>query len=140
MAYLVGIFVYAAMIWCYFKDKRQKDEIRRLAKVNVFNPELFSFQDNCSCKKKLKIRVGYLTAMHSIGFGHSRYHLPLIPWLTIFASWALIHFKDIWGKRNLLSFRVSIMVLVIFVIIWMRVIIFGDGARYFHNVGVSCLY
>jgi len=74
--------------------------------------------------------ICYFTGIYTITVGHSRYHLPLIPFLTIFASWSLLNLKSICGKRKLLRFKGSLLISSIFIFIWIREIAFIDSARY----------
>ncbi len=99
---------------------------------------VFGFVYNISRKRYnilfVVLLIGYFTAMHSIVFGHSRYHIPLIPLLIIFASWAIVNLKRIWREQSLWRFKSSIIVSIIFIIIWVREIIFVEGARYLSNI------
>ncbi len=78
--------------------------------------------------------ICYFTAMHSIVFGHPRYHLPLIPLLAIFAAWSILNYKKIWERRSLRSFKISVILSAVFIIIWAREILFVEGARYLSNM------
>lgn len=42
----------------------------------------------------------YFTAMHALVFGHSRYHLPLVPFLCIYGSWFLFQIKKKESTRS----------------------------------------
>jgi len=48
--------------------------------------------------------VAFICAMHTVTFGHSRYHLPLMPFLSIFAAQSLTHFSTIWARRRTVAF------------------------------------
>ena len=74
------------------------------------------------------------TGMYAIVFGHSRYHLPLMPLLTIFASWSLMNVKKIWEGRGSWRQKVSIILVIILIGIWVREILFVEGARFLKNV------
>jgi 4-amino-4-deoxy-L-arabinose transferase-like glycosyltransferase len=78
--------------------------------------------------------LGYFTGMHAIVFGHSRYHLPLIPMMSLFAAWSLRNVTEIFARRNEWRQRVSIFVSIILIAIWIREIIFVEGARYIGNL------
>ena len=80
------------------------------------------------------ILIGYFTAMHSIVFGHSRYHLSLISILAIFSAQALLNLRKIWENRSCWNFRISILLSIVFVIIWVREIIFIEGVRSVNSI------
>jgi 4-amino-4-deoxy-L-arabinose transferase-like glycosyltransferase len=75
----------------------------------------------------------YFTGVHALTFGHSRYHLPLIPLLGIFASWSLLNFRAIWCNRNSLRFKLSLASSAGFLLIWFREVILVEGSRYLSN-------
>jgi 4-amino-4-deoxy-L-arabinose transferase-like glycosyltransferase len=43
--------------------------------------------------------AGFICALHTISFGHSRYHLPLMPLVFLFAAAACVHRREIWRQR-----------------------------------------
>ncbi|MCI0378202.1 MAG: hypothetical protein L0215_11400, partial [Gemmataceae bacterium] len=51
-------------------------------------------------------------------FGHSRYHLPLMPIVFLFAAAALVHRDDIWQRRGSASFWLACGLCVLFVTGW----------------------
>lgn len=78
----------------------------------------------------LVILLGYFTGIHTIIFGHSRYHLPLISFLVIFAAWTFTHRADLWKERARKSFTCSLFLTGLLITIWIREIVFVEGARY----------
>jgi len=72
----------------------------------------------------------YFTGMHAIVFGHSRYHLSLIPILMVFSSHFFLRIKEIWHGRRSLKFRLSLVPISIFFMIWIREIVFVERYRY----------
>lgn len=65
-------------------------------------------------------------AIHTVAFAHSRYHLPLIPVLTVYAAAAL---QALWSDRSRFSgWRgpVALTLCVILVLGWAREIVFVD--------------
>lgn len=78
----------------------------------------------------LVILLGYFTGIHTIIFGHSRYHLPLISFLVIFAAWTFTHHADLWKNRARKSFTCSLVLTALLITIWIREIVFVEGARY----------
>lgn len=60
----------------------------------------------------------YFTAMHALVFGHSRYHLPLTPFLCFYSGWFLCHIKEIQKDYRVLFIISSSCVYIVFSIIW----------------------
>jgi 4-amino-4-deoxy-L-arabinose transferase-like glycosyltransferase len=42
----------------------------------------------------------FFSGMHALTFGHSRYHIPLIALLSLFAAFAVINASSIWAARR----------------------------------------
>lgn len=42
--------------------------------------------------------IGYVTALHALAFGHSRYHLPLMPCLMVYAAAAITRRGELLGQ------------------------------------------
>ncbi len=72
----------------------------------------------------------YFTGLHALVFGHSRYHLPLIPLLSVFAGWTCLNRRSVWGARHRVSVKASLAVGVVFILIWLREIILVEGERF----------
>ena len=73
--------------------------------------------------------VVLVTGVHSVVFGHSRYHLPLIPFLSIYAA---AGFAAAPARRLLASPRVAAGVTfacVLFIGVWSRELLFRDADR-----------
>jgi 4-amino-4-deoxy-L-arabinose transferase-like glycosyltransferase len=47
--------------------------------------------------------IAYICGMHSLTFGHSRYHLPIVPIILLYSAAAAVHVSEIW--RNKLSWK-----------------------------------
>jgi len=99
---------------------------------------LIGIMYNLSFKRKdvllCFVLICFFTGMHAIVFGHSRYHLPLIPLLAIFASWSLMNIKKIWKCSSLWMRIGSIIFIIILVCIWVREILFIEGDRFLKNI------
>jgi 4-amino-4-deoxy-L-arabinose transferase-like glycosyltransferase len=71
--------------------------------------------------------VLFVCALHSIVFGHSRYHLPLMPLVSIFAAAAIVHAR--WAavprSRRLLLGGL----LLVFTAIWVRELAVRDAGK-----------
>jgi 4-amino-4-deoxy-L-arabinose transferase-like glycosyltransferase len=64
----------------------------------------------------LLLVIGFVAGMHTLAFGHERYHLPLIPLLLLYAAAAVTH--KAWqqvrlGLRSAASLAVSVLLFVI---------------------------
>ena len=75
----------------------------------------------------------FFSGMHALVFGHSRYHLPLMPLLAVFASWSFLNLLKIWRDRNLWRQKIALILIAALLVAWAREIIFIEGARYFKN-------
>ncbi|MCI0641947.1 MAG: glycosyltransferase family 39 protein [Gemmataceae bacterium] len=62
--------------------------------------------------------AAFVCGMHTMVFGHSRYHLPLMPIVFLFAAAALVHRDDIWQRRGSGSFWLACGLCVLFVAGW----------------------
>jgi hypothetical protein len=68
-------------------------------------------------------------AVHTLIFAHSRYHLPLIPILTLYAVSAFQHRSPIWEHRRSLRFVTAGLMCVILISAWVREIVMYDLDR-----------
>ncbi|AEH45601.1 glycosyl transferase family 39 [Thermodesulfatator indicus DSM 15286] len=68
----------------------------------------------------------YFTAIHAIVFGHSRYHLPLIPLLCMYASYFVVHFKEFWQNQRRRFWWVFVPVCLVFGLFWTYDIFIGS--------------
>lgn len=67
-------------------------------------------------------------AAHSIIFGHSRYHMPLIPLLTVYAAQLMVRASSLqWAKRPMLIGATATVAAL--AAIWIRQIVVVDLAR-----------
>jgi 4-amino-4-deoxy-L-arabinose transferase-like glycosyltransferase len=73
--------------------------------------------------------VVWICALHSIVFGHSRYHLPLMPVLTIYAAAALA--SGSWHRLTAAVWqrRAAFAVAGVFACIWLRELLLRDFDR-----------
>lgn len=63
--------------------------------------------------------IAFVCGLHTITFGHSRYHLPLMPLIMIFAAQAIVHRDEIWRRRSTPTFAVATLLCGVFVASWM---------------------
>jgi hypothetical protein len=62
--------------------------------------------------------AAFVCAVHTAVFGHSRYHLPLMPLAFVWSSAALLDLKAIWRNRATWAFGVATLVCLILVGSW----------------------
>ena len=48
----------------------------------------------------LLLLIAYVCGMHALTFGHSRYHLPLMPLVLLYSGAAVVRAADIWRQRR----------------------------------------
>ena len=60
----------------------------------------------------------YFTGIHALVFGHSRYHLPLIPFLCGYAAWFVINLKALYAASKVVTAKVTATVTMVFFAIW----------------------
>ena len=55
----------------------------------------------------LLLVIVYVCGLHTLVFAHSRYHLPLVPLVLIFASAAVVYRREIWRRRRTRPFWIA---------------------------------
>ena len=80
------------------------------------------------------VLILFFTGMHAVVYGHSRYHLPLMPLLAIFASWAIMNIRIIWRFRHSWRQRVSMLLVASLIGVWVWEVLWVDGARFLKYV------
>lgn len=78
--------------------------------------------------------VAYTCGLHSLVFAHSRYHLPLIPLVAIFAAAAISAAGQIWNDRWSLRFWVAGATCVVFAGSWAYEVIVIDMGRFLRAI------
>jgi hypothetical protein len=73
------------------------------------------------------LSVSFVCALHSIVFGHSRYHLPLMPLVSIFAAAAIVHTRWAAVPRRGRLFLCGL--LFVFMAIWVRELAVRDAGK-----------
>lgn len=71
----------------------------------------------------------FVAAIHSIVFGHSRYHLPLVPFLATYAAAALAHQGWRIAAGHRMRAIAAAAVCAVFVSAWAHEILFRDAAH-----------
>lgn len=77
----------------------------------------------------LLLLMAFVCGLHTLAFGHSRYHLPLMPLILIYAAGAVVRWRDIWAQRRRWSFRLACGLCVLFVAGWLWEMIAVDPDR-----------
>jgi len=72
----------------------------------------------------------FICGIHTIAFGHSRYHLPIIPLVLIYAASALTQTGSIWQQRFSRKSAMALICCGILVAGWVWGIIAVDWARF----------
>jgi hypothetical protein len=73
--------------------------------------------------------IVFICGMHTLVFGHSRYHLPLMPLVLLYSASALVHIRAIWQRRGRPAFWAACGVCVLFVAGWGWGLVAGDWER-----------
>lgn len=66
------------------------------------------------------------TGLCALVFGHSRYHLPLIPLLCFYAAWTLCHFRQLWAAHKHSVFKLASACFVFWGILWSYGVFIGS--------------
>jgi hypothetical protein len=70
--------------------------------------------------------------MHTLTFGHSRYHLPLIPIVSLYAAGAITAASAIWQQRRSIRFTLAGALCALLAMSWAWELFFVDPQRYFN--------
>ncbi len=83
----------------------------------------------------LLLVIGFVCAMHTLVFAHSRYHLPLMPLVLSYAAAALSRARGVWARRGRWQFRLAAGLSAAFVAGWVWEVVVVDGHRFFEALG-----
>jgi 4-amino-4-deoxy-L-arabinose transferase-like glycosyltransferase len=75
--------------------------------------------------------IALVGGLHTIAFAHSRYHLPLIPVLSIYAGATVARFHDILQRRRSWQFTAAFFVCLALTLSWAWEFFWVDPGRYF---------
>ncbi len=78
----------------------------------------------------LILTMAHLCGLHTLTFGHSRYHLPLIPILMLFAAAAITQAPSLWARRKEWPFMAASGLCGIFILSWIWEIVMVDFQRF----------
>jgi hypothetical protein len=73
--------------------------------------------------------IVFICALHTIVFGHSRYHLPLMPIVFLYSALALLQLPTLWRQRTW-RVRLAALACVILVAGWGWNLVAGDWERF----------
>ena len=73
--------------------------------------------------------IAFVTGMHTLAFGHSRYHLPLMPLVLTFAGAAVRRAKQLWSSRGRLPFWLATAVCGVFALAWVWDLVAVEGDK-----------
>jgi 4-amino-4-deoxy-L-arabinose transferase-like glycosyltransferase len=62
--------------------------------------------------------IAFLTAIHTASFGHSRYHLPLIPLILPYSAALLVSRERVWSRRTTRPFWIAGSLASLFLVAW----------------------
>lgn len=74
--------------------------------------------------------IGFVCAIHTLTFGHSRYHLPLIPIFALYAGAAINAVRSIWRQRRSFRFMAAAACCLLLVLSWGWEMLCADPQRY----------
>lgn len=74
--------------------------------------------------------LAYFTGMHALVFGHSRYHLPLVPVLALFAGWQSAYLNKLRDPQRWFRTVLGAAAMMLLSAIWCREVIWVEGARW----------
>jgi hypothetical protein len=82
--------------------------------------------------------IAFVCGLHTIVFGHSRYHLPLMSLVLVYTTGALADVGSIWQQRGSRKFLLAVGACAVLVAGWVWSIVAVDWERFvaaWHSVG-----
>jgi hypothetical protein len=74
----------------------------------------------------LILSILFPCAIHTLIFAHSRYHLPIVPLLAVYAAATIVRRNDIWQQRRSIVFGTASVTCFVLVLGWLRELVFVD--------------
>ncbi len=68
----------------------------------------------------------FITAMHTLAFGHSRYHLPLMPLMLLYGASAITRWREYRSRSSRPAFRFAVGIALMFLAAWTWTILSND--------------
>jgi hypothetical protein len=82
----------------------------------------------------LVLVIAYVCGLHTLVFAHSRYHLPIMPLMIVFAACALVNLRRVWSARQSWGFQVAGGLTGLLVLGWSWGLVTGDWERFLQIV------
>ena len=79
--------------------------------------------------------IAFICAMHSLSFGHSRYHLPLMPLILTFGASSVVKSQSVWSSRSRRSFWFAAGLCGVFTLSWAWDFFAVEGDRLSQMIG-----
>ena len=77
----------------------------------------------------LLLILGFISAVHTVAFGHPRYHLPLVPLLCVYAGAALATASWVRLREGLAQAVAPAAVCLLWIGIWSREVLVVEADR-----------
>jgi hypothetical protein len=74
----------------------------------------------------LLLWIAFPCAIHAVAFAHSRYHLPLMPILLVYAAAAVVHRSAVVERRHTWEFRLACVACLVLAASWIREFVMLD--------------
>jgi hypothetical protein len=81
--------------------------------------------------------IAYICGMHTLVFGHSRYHLPIMPLVLLFTASAVVNARQVWDQRRSWTFRLGVALCCVLLAGWLWGVVAGDLDRFLSLVGAT---
>lgn len=79
--------------------------------------------------------IGFLSAMHTLSFGHSRYHLPIMPLVLTFSAAAVRHRREVWEARGSKRFILASALCAALLLAWTWNAVFMESDKILKALG-----
>lgn len=85
----------------------------------------------------LLLLIAFICGIHTVVFGHSRYHLPLMPLVLLYSAAAVVHVPSIWQRRRSLRFALACAAGGVMLAAWCYEILAIDLERYLNALSAA---
>jgi hypothetical protein len=80
----------------------------------------------------LLLLIAFVCGLHTLAFGHSRYHLPLMPIVLVYSAAAITHAGYLWSQRFSGRFVFAGTLCTLLAASWAWELFLVDPQRYFN--------
>jgi 4-amino-4-deoxy-L-arabinose transferase-like glycosyltransferase len=70
--------------------------------------------------------IAFVCGLHTLTFAHSRYHLPVMPFVMVFAASAFAQGRQIWAQRGTVRFRLALAACLLLTGGWVWRLVWAD--------------